>query len=294
LHAEIDGVQLHANTGRSKTMKRLRAAFEKMPEPKSKGKVLGSFHRNIDKCVLEQVLGGKGKQVCANKFTWGLTHPDIGYLNISGMGGYSLGDTDAQVEALHKALDNILAELKDTKAIIIDISMNGGGSDLYSMEIAAHFADKKRLGFSKWPAAVKEYRNDRYVTPYTQTNPQGIAYTKPVYLVTNDYTASAAEIFTMCMRSFPHVTTVGTPTSGALSDVLDKSLPNDWTFHTSNEIYTDHEGVCHEGPGIPPDVTMDIFDKDDILKVVHHETIAKVVKLALERDGDGEGKNVQD
>ena len=195
------------------------------------------------------------------------------------MGGYGIGDTDAQVAALHQGLDEVLTSLAETDAIILDVSMNPGGSDLFSLEIASHFADKKRIGFSKWPASFEEYRQDRMVTPSVN----GVIYLKPIYLMTSDVTGSAAEIFTMSMRAFPQVTTVGTATSGALSDVLDKTLPNGWSFHTSNEVYVDHEGVCYEGIGIPPKVEIELFEADDILKVNCHEAIAKVVKMALEQ-----------
>jgi carboxyl-terminal processing protease len=281
LSAEIEGVERNANTGHSKTIRRLRDAFDALPEPKSRGNFFGTFFRKLDKAIMTDVLHGEGHKTCANQIKWGFAHPKVGYLNIDGMGGFALGDTDTKVKVLHEALDEILTALAETDAIIIDITTNGGGSDLYSIEIASHFTDQKRLGFSKWPAKADEYRNDRYVTPYTTKHPEGVTYTKPIYLMTNDYTASAAEIFTMCMRAMPQVTTVGTSTSGALSDVLFKSLPNGWEFHTSNEIYVDHEGVCHEGPGIPPEVPMDIFDPENILNVVHHETVQKVVELAI-------------
>ena len=285
LIAEIDGKDRRANTGTPGTFVRLREAVAKQNEQKSKKRVARQFLSNIKKNVTEKVLDGKGKKCCQNQIVWGYVDQKVGYINIDGMGGYAIGDTDKQVAALHKALNEILTEFANTEAIIIDITTNFGGADLFSMEIASHFADKKRLGFSKWPAAVKDYRQDRYVVPFNELDPDGVVYLKPVYLLTSDLSVSAAEIFTMCMRAFPHVTTVGKPTSGALSDVLDKTLPNGWSFCTSNEIYVDHEGVCYEGPGIPPEIQIDIFDPDDVLNIVHEKLIDKVVKLALEKSG---------
>jgi len=280
LRADIDGEERVAKTGNPATFLRLKEAHQHETPPPNGRMIVGPFLRNLKGNVLDQVLDGKGTKCCHNQIVWGRVDDNIGYINIYGMGGYALGDTDRKVAALHKGLDEILTELSDAQALIVDITTNFGGSDLYSLEIAAHFADEKRIGFSKWPAAVEEYRTDRYVTPYCDTNPDGVMYLKPVYLVTSDLTVSAAEIFTMCMRAMPHVKTVGQATSGALSDVLDKTLPNGWAFHTSNEKYVDHEGVCYEGPGIPPAIEIDIFDPDDVTKVVHDKTITKVVQIA--------------
>jgi carboxyl-terminal processing protease len=282
LRAEIDGKTRSADTGRSKTSARLRKAFAEQSEVKTYRKYRSLFSARLNECITEEVLGGKPTKHCQNRFTWGLADEKIGYLNIAGMSGFGIGDVDDQVAALHKALDEILTSLADTDAIIIDVSMNPGGSDLFSLEIASHFADQKRVGFSKWPAAVKDYRQDRTVTPYKDVNENGVVYLKPIYLVTSDVTGSAAEIFTMSMRAFPNVTTVGMPTSGALSDVLDKTLPNGWSFQTSNEIYVDHEGICYEGKGIPPQVEIKLFAGENLLRVNYHHAIAQVVKMALE------------
>jgi C-terminal processing protease CtpA/Prc len=84
-----------------------------------------------------------------------------------------------------------------------------------------------------------------------------------VYLLTALRTASAGEIFTLCMRTLPHVTLVGEATMGILSDNLKKHLPNGWTCSISNEFYRTPDGVLYEGPGIPADVEVPVFDEHD-------------------------------
>ncbi len=283
LIATINNKSRRARTGGEDTYSLLRAAFEKKKSQSTFETYVQEWEERLQKSILETTLSGAGKVVAGGQIIWGRAHDKIGYLCINGMGGYAIGDTDTQVKELHRSLNQILNELADTDALIIDISFNGGGSDLFSLEIAAHFADKKRIGFSKWPSHYEKYRQDRSVTPYV--NPQGepVNYDKPVFLVTNDVTASAAEIFAMCMRALPNVTTVGLPTEGALSDILSKNLPNGWSLGLSNEIYVDHEGICFEGPGVPPEIRMDIFDTKDISKIGHAESIDRIVKLALEK-----------
>jgi len=282
LNARINDESRNARTGGENTRSRIRASFQPSDEFKTYGSYYRAWRDRFKAGIRDQILGGKSKTVANNQIIWGRAHEKVGYIKIFGMGGYSYGGIDSQVTELHNTLDEILTELADTESLIIDISFNGGGSDLFSIEIASHFTAERRLGFSKWPDGRKQYRQDRYVTPYTERDKNGVMYLKPVYLVTNDITASAAEIFTMCMRSIPQVTTVGLPTKGALSDILPKTLPNGWDLGLTNEVYVDHKGVCHEGPGVPPQVRMDIFDPKDIVKIGHVESIKKVVKLALD------------
>lgn len=282
LEATIEGKTKLARTGGTSILTRLRKAFKPTEEIKTYQRFFSTWRDQLFTSIKEKTLGGKAKVSGNDKIIWGRVHKDVGYLFITGMGEYAFGDTAAQLKGLHDAMDEILTELSDTRALIIDISFNGGGSDIFSLHLASHFADQKRLGFSKWPSSEEQYRRDFYFEPYTNKNANGVMYNKPIVLVTNDVTASAAEIFTMCMRSIPQVTTVGIPTEGALSDILPKRLPNGWELGLSNEIYVDHTGKCHEGPGIPPAVRLDIFDPSDITQIGHAESMKKVLDIALD------------
>ena len=125
---------------------------------------------------------------------------------------------------LNEALDRVMADLSDTDAIIIDIRTNGGGFDALGLEIAGRFFDQRRLVFRNKARKGDGYNEEVeiYQGP-TVENP----YTKPNYLLTSGETGSAAETFTIAMRSLPYVTLVGETTEGILSDVLD-SHPAKW------------------------------------------------------------------
>jgi C-terminal processing protease CtpA/Prc len=56
-------------------------------------------------------------------------------------------------------------------------------------------------------------------------------------------TASAAEVVTLSLMPFPYVTYVGEPTKGMSSDLLERRLPNGWTFDLANERYLSIDGV---------------------------------------------------
>ncbi len=275
-----------AGGGAKNTVAGVRAAFESQSRVRDEHEFWMEWVKSVNRDIEDKVLDGNPSYACNKQIIWGRPDQRIGYMAIQRMADYSDGDLDGQLKALHEGLDKVLTDLADTDALVIDVSMNPGGMDMLALEVASRFADGRRLGFTKWPATASEYRNDRYVIPYASKNPDGVMYDKPVYLVTSDLTVSAAEVFTMCMRAFPQVKTVGQRTAGALSDVLDKTLPNGWEFGMSNEIYVDHQGVCHEGVGIPPSVNVEIFDTAKPLHLIHAESIGKTVAMAKnELDG---------
>lgn len=75
-----------------------------------------------------------------------------------------------------------------------------------------------------------------------------------IILLTGPLTASSAEIFTLAMRELSQVTVLGAPTAGALSDILDVTLPNGWTLGLSNQRCLDARGALFEATEMPPDL----------------------------------------
>jgi len=60
------------------------------------------------------------------------------------------------------------------------------------------------------------------------------------------------------------VTRIGENTQGVFSDVLDRRLPNGWTFGLPNEVYRTPEGRTFDGTGIPPDIAVPVFADADV------------------------------
>ncbi|MFC3396808.1 S41 family peptidase [Brenneria rubrifaciens] len=195
------------------------------------------------------LLPGTRRQALNNGLVWGRLQGNIGYLAINRMGGFSDdGDLAADRALLGPALDRALTDLKNSPALVVDISHNLGGYDEISADIASRFADKHRPAYYK-----RAFRNGEE-QPFATTPHRGVRYLKPISLLTSELTASAAEVFTMRMREFPHVTQVGETTQGVFSDSTEKSLPNGWTLSMSTEIYRDSRGKNHEGVGMVPDI----------------------------------------
>lgn len=258
LSAKINGETQQSRLGLPSTLVGARTAFESQTEVDDFDSYLQLRMDLISQGIAGKILRGDVNQTC-NQFVWGKTVNNVGYLMIAGMSGFA-DDQNRQQELtiLHNGLNEILTELADTRALIIDVSTNGGGADQYSIAIASHFYDQRRLAFSKGPGSEPEIKHSIYVD--RPSDQQAVIYNKPIYLVTSDITVSAAEIFVLCMKDLPDVTTIGTTTRGALSDILSKTLPNGWNFGLSNEIYRDSKGVCYEAVGIPPKQSRSILN----------------------------------
>lgn len=165
-------------------------------------------------------------------------------------------------------MPQVINDLKETKGIVIDIRDNNGGEDESSKMIASFFADQRNLYMIsryKIGPGPDEFEEPRewYVDPYA-----GERYAKPVILLTNRYSVSAAETFSFAMKTFPQVSQVGDTTTGAFSDVVTRELPNGWLYGLSVGDYRNADNVNLESIGIAPDIVIvntaqDLADGND-------------------------------
>ncbi|KZN50405.1 S41 family peptidase [Pseudoalteromonas luteoviolacea] len=201
---------------------------------------------------------------------WGKTASNVGVLVLNNLDSYATHDDADEVQNLKAAramMDNVMADLQDTDAIIIDIRHNTGGDDAIALAVANYFSDQDVLAFNK--RAINTA--GRGIPVRQQLKAKQTAYTRPVYLLTSQLTVSAAEVFTMAMDQLPHVSLVGEETAGSLSDALRFTLPNGWQISLSNEVYRNAQGDMFEHSGFTPDHLVPAFSKYD-LKMRRFET----------------------
>lgn len=173
---------------------------------------------------------------------------DIGYVRAFGF--------DFNAAEMSEAMDPVLSDLADVEALIVDVRVNTGGSDTASLEMASRFTA------SEVPVLVKApYLGPGEFGPETAASvpacDEGACFDVPVILLASESTVSAGEIFVMAMRELPNVEIWGEPTSGELSDILSRELPNGWSIGMSHERYLTAGGELFEMVGIPPDVELD-------------------------------------
>jgi hypothetical protein len=224
------------------------------------------YRQHVATCaeLVANQMTGEVHRGANDMLVWGMLPGGVGYLNVRAMAGYTEDGNApeiAQLDALDEALDCAMEDLADARAMIVDVRFNGGGWDPAAVRIANHFADRRRPAFSK------QARTAAGFTPATTVyvEPDGSRqFTGPTLLLTSPLTASAAEIFTFCMKALPHVQQAGLPTMGIHSDMLVRHLPNGWTFSLSNEVYRFVDGKVYEKVGIPPGIEIPMFTGNDL------------------------------
>jgi len=158
-------------------------------------------------------------------------------------------------------LNEAISELITCNALIVDIRNNGGGDLTNAEQFAARFAQQKTLvGYiqHKTGKGHSDFSDmePRYIEPSSQ-----LRWHKPVCLLTNRHVYSAANEFTLYMRSMPKVKIVGDHTGGGAGMPFSSSLPNGWSVRFS--------AVPMYGPdrqptefGIEPDYRVNLTSDD--------------------------------
>ncbi|RZJ52016.1 MAG: hypothetical protein EOO44_13100 [Flavobacterium sp.] len=205
---------------------------------------------------------------------------DIGYIKITRCFANmeSLFDDKKEKEDIQLMLtlfDSILNSLSDTKGIIIDMRSNGGGhgGDL----LASRLASEKRITHYRSVRQKGDYENFSTQEPiYIQPN-NGVQYLKLVVILTNDKTASSAEDFTISLYQQQNVTTIGTNTSGMLSDMFGADLSNNISFTLSNQRYYATDKKLLEDVGVP--VKIEIKNAKDDIQNKKDPVILKAIEV---------------
>ncbi|MFE0249557.1 S41 family peptidase [Streptomyces sp. NPDC059010] len=201
-----------------------------------------------------------------------LRHGGQGYLRISGFDGYTAEPASyaTQLAVLDRALDTVLTPERTRRltGLIIDLRVNGGGSDALALRIAERLTDTPYIAYAK------RARNDP-ADPARHTRPEPVPvrpaaaprYTGPVAVLTGGSTVSAGETFTQALMDRPGRTIrIGQPTQGVFSDVMQRGLPNGMAAWLPNEEYLTRTGRTFDGTGIPPHLSEPVFTKEEFAK----------------------------
>lgn len=207
----------------------------------------------------------------SDAMAWGTIKNHIGYLRIERESQIlkQNENSDKLTEILNSAtqdlndtevlMTEVMSNLSNTDAMIIDLRLNEGGYDKVSQKIASYFNDVPRT------FATKQSVNKKYSTSAVELTIDTVdtPYTKPIYVITGESNVSAGEVLSMALNSIPHVTLVGQPTNGSVSDIANFTLPNGWQGALSNQRYYDIEGEIIEGKGVIPDHSVPVYAVED-------------------------------
>lgn len=225
------------------------------------------YPQNYDARLVEQsYLNFEYKQL--GNVVYGRLRSNVGYVHIPSFSS-GLGNSN---------IDWILSDLNDCNGLILDLRDNGGGSMSYAENWVRHFIlEEQTVGYMQHKTGPGH--ND-FDTPYPISfKPLGsgnYVWLKPVVLLTNRSTFSAANYMVMCMRALGNVRHAGATTGGGAGMPLTLEIPCGWSVRMSAVRVLDAEGRLTE-EGIAPDPGC-AADLDPLLAL---EGIDTMLELAI-------------
>lgn len=199
---------------------------------------------------------------------------------------------DFQNSSVLNKFDSIYNDILNTDGLIIDIRKNEGGNDDNAYHIVRHFTPDSINGpswrsptyipaLASWGQKANWYvGTSELITPIEDKT----IYSKPVVILIDHGTFSAAEDFVALFKGLNNVTLVGTPTAGSTGNGVRVKLNNLVMANICSKHDKAPDGREFVGIGIMPDVyvneTPESYfqsERDDYLKTAL-EVINKQLK----------------
>lgn len=158
-------------------------------------------------------------------------------------------------------LDEALMHMILCQGIIIDIRNNGGGLLTNSEKLAARFCQEKTLvGYIQHKTGTGHDAFSKREALYLEPS-SNLRWNKPAIVLTNRRVYSAANAFSVYMKTLPNVRLVGDHTGGGAGLPFSSSLPCGWSVRFSAVPMYDAQGQSTEF-GIEPDYNIQQTDED--------------------------------
>ncbi|MDR3060820.1 MAG: peptidase S41 [Dysgonamonadaceae bacterium] len=206
------------------------------------------FERSISRSLSEKDL--KPQPL----FDFKMIDGTIGLLKIRSFWG---NDYIRQFDSIYTCINEA-----DVNALIIDIRGNEGGNSNYSAYILSHLTGKS-FKMSDWSSPLyipahaswnypKEWYSQKSYD-YSPVKGKTI-FDKPVALLINEGTFSAAEDFCVGFRNMKRGLIIGTPSGGSTGNPIGFDLPGGGWLQICTKKDTYPDGTEFVGAGIRPDV----------------------------------------
>lgn len=180
-----------------------------------------------------------------------------GYIGFSGFAG-----------SLESGVLRAISSMKNTPGMILDLRNNGGGSMSMTGKILSQFLNENTKGPKILTRTGKP--PTLFFVETTKLEPELLgnknAYTKPLVVLTNEGSASAAEAFSITMQELGRATIVGERTCGCLLGFLGYAeLPGGGRLAYSEMGFVSTKGRRIEGEGVIPDRGVSLSQDDYLL-----------------------------
>ena len=194
------------------------------------------YPRNFNESIIEKYLGRDYRIAGGAKYT--ILEDNIGYIYY---GDFSSGIGNGN-------LDEILLYLSACNGLIIDVRDNGGGSMTNVETLVGRFITGRTL------AGTICHKNgpghgdfsEPYPYYYNPADQGRIMWGKPVVVLCNRSTFSAANNFVSVMKTLPNVRIVGATTGGGSGMPFSSELTNGWGIRFSGSPVRDPQGRLTE------------------------------------------------
>ena len=212
------------------------------------------------------VLGPADEHRTASGLQYKVLPGNVGYIRCSSF-NTAIGEGN---------LHEILRYFALCNALIVDIRSNGGGQLTSAETLASAFTNRTlTVGYLTHKTGPA---HDAFSTPKpVRLSPlSGFRWQKPVAVLINRRTYSAANAFTMYMKTIPGVILVGDRTGGGSGLPFSSELPGGWSIRLSASPTLDVNGE-HTEFGIAPDVRSHLGandrlnGKDSMIETAVHE-----------------------
>lgn len=257
-------------------MIRLREGFARQKVIADFGEYVQLWHRAVRERIRTSVLSGEHFLGAGGSMLWGTTVTGAGFLQIESL------DVGEGQKVWEKSLRDAAAYLQKRPALILDLSIAEGGDEQVARMVASAFVDKGVILYAARPHQDVETDWQDY-----KSSSRLGAYEIPIFMLTSEHTAGAAERVVMALRGREGIVQVGSRTRGAMSGPLIKSLPNGWLVQLGAVVYSDREHVTYDGIGLAPDFALALYPEGQ-LSQGHHGAVVTLADLIAEGHFDAE------
>lgn len=209
------------------------------------------FPANYSDSLERITLGKSGDYMQTSSLKYKVLDDNIGYVRCSTFESL-FGDGN---------LSEMMRQLSYCDGLIIDVRSNGGGMLTAAQKLASLFINEKTtLGYMCHKTGTA---HDAFSTPEAvKVSPfEGLRWQKPVCILTNRRTYSAANAFVSYVKGLDGVTVIGDKTGGGAGMPFSGELPNGWSIRFSACPTYDRFMTLTEF-GIDPDIRVDITSSD--------------------------------
>lgn len=223
-----------------------------------------AYPENFSDSILRRYMGTADEVRITAGLRYRVLRDNIGYIRCESFQN-GIGDGN---------LHEIMMYFATCDGLIVDVRNNGGGLITSAQTLAGIFVNQPQvLGYM-------QHKTGPGHTDFSAPQPiriepsAGMRWQKPVVVLTNRRTYSAANAFVMFLRALDNVTIIGDRTGGGSGMPFSSELPCGWSVRFSACPMTDIEGH-HTEFGIDPDIHVDITSDD------YQRSIDTILETAL-------------